>query len=135
VWLRRSLAAALAIAFASGCSSDSKTYSTAEVTDALRNHGFSTHVVAQSETDEEFQEVFPHVAPEDLLNIVTQREGRPPPGGKGALVLSALIFKSQDKASCDEPNVIGACMRKGNVVVVVRDHRARAATEAVEDLS
>ncbi len=135
MWLRHSLAVVAAVACVSGCSSgDSKTYSATEVADALRNHGFGVGEVAQSDRDQAFREVFPQLYPEGVQSILEQREGRPRPEGKGALVLSALIFNTPDKASCDEPNVIGICVQRGNVVVVARGKHATAAREAVDDL-
>jgi hypothetical protein len=135
VWLRRSLAVALAVAFVSGCLwSDPKAYSAPDVVEVLSNHGFSVEggLVDRSDTDKEFQKVFPGVVPEGVLDIAEAREASNP--HVDTLVLAALIFETQDKASCAESNIVGICLRKRNVVVVVREDRAEAAREALEDL-
>jgi hypothetical protein len=136
VWLRRSLAVALAVAFVSGCSwSDSKTYNVPDVVVALGNHGFHVGVVAPSDMEQDVHQVFPQVVPDGVQSMVAEREQQPgPEGTRGALVLSALIFRTQGKASCGKSNLIGTCLRKRNVVVVVRNNRANAAREALDDL-
>ena len=141
MWLRRSLAVALAFAFVAGCSwSDSKTYSAAEVHGALDNHGFQVVSIDQfwsADPEDEFQKVFPQVVPEGILNIAEDREEcvpGPAPGKPCPILLAAMVFKNQDKASCAESNVIGTCLQKRNVVVVVRDDRAQEAREALDDL-
>jgi hypothetical protein len=136
VWLRLSLAA-LTVALVTGCSSNSKPYNAVQVADALRNHGFYVSVVAQADTHQELRQVFPQVVPEGVLNVVAARDGqvRVSPGNKADLVLSALIFKTEDKASCDEANLIGTCVRRRNVVVIVRAPHAGAARQALDDLN
>ncbi|MEK6275560.1 MAG: hypothetical protein AABM30_09500 [Actinomycetota bacterium] len=92
-------------------------------------------MVPQSDTEQELGKVFPQVVPEGVESIVVVREEyRGPEPGRGDLVMAALIFKSQGPASCDESNLIGACLRKRNLVVVVRDARAGTAREALDDL-
>lgn len=139
MWLLRSLAAALLVAVVAGCR-DSTTYSAQEVADALRSHGLSVGV---SDPDPRLTAVFagdPQGAvPKGLEKTVGHVDliaGRRPSGllGAGDVILEAMIFDRPDQASCDEPNVIGTCLRKRNVVVVVRDRYARAAREALEDL-
>jgi hypothetical protein len=136
VWLRRSLAVAFAAAFLTGCSRNSKTYGAPEVADALRNHGFHVGVVAQSDLEQNAQQVFPQVVPEGVQSMVAEWEQRPYPNGgtRGAVILSALIFETQRKASCGESNLIGTCLQRRNIVVVVRNNRANAVREALDDL-
>jgi len=137
VWLRRSLGLALAAAFTAGCfGSDPKTYNAQEVADALRNRGFQVEI--RPYTGQEFQRVFPQ-APEGVLSIVAglERIIRRPPlwrAGSGSLLVAAFIFETQEKASCGDSNVIGTCLRKRNVVVVVRKSRAEGARAALDDL-
>ena len=141
MWPGRSLAVALAVAFIAGCSwSDSKTYTAAEVHEALDNQGFQVVSIDQflsADPEEEFQKVFPQVVPAGVPNIAEDREEcvpGPAPGRPCPILLAAMVFKNQDRASCSEPNIIGTCLRKRNVVVVVRDDRAQAAREALDDL-
>jgi hypothetical protein len=57
VWLLRSLALVLGIAFLAGCDeSGSHNYSAQEVTDALRAHGFATVAVS---SDPAFRDLLP----------------------------------------------------------------------------
>ena len=141
MWLRRSLATALAVAFVSGCSwSESKTYSAQDVVGALNSHGFTASAVESLDPDEEFQRVFPtQVVPEGILTIAADAEechSRPRPEPiRCPFLLVAMLFKSQENASCDESNILGTCLRKRNAVIVVRDERAEAAREALDDLN
>lgn len=137
MWLRRSLAIALAVAFLGGCSwSDSKIYSAQDVVGALNSHGFTASVVDSTNPDEEYQRVFPHVIPEGIRTIAADGEEchSRPEGNRCPFFLVAMIFKSQENASCDESNILGTCLRKRNAVVVVRDDRAKSAREALDDL-
>jgi hypothetical protein len=141
VWLPRSLAVVLTLAFLAGCG-ESRTYSAEEVAGALRNHGFHAAI---SKPDPRFTSVFPErplprVVPKDVLKTVIEMSETAAyrPGGNtelGDLELEAFIFGKQDEASCDGPNVIGACLRKGNVMVVVRNSRAQSARKALADLN
>ncbi len=136
VWLGRSLAVALVLAFVTGCGeSDAKTYGALEVRDALRQHGFDVDVL--SENEREFGNVFPDALPGGTRDVVAYRGGLVPPGGQAHLyefVITAVILSSEERASCHEPDEITTCLKKGNVVVVVRSSVANAAREALDDL-
>jgi hypothetical protein len=138
VWLLRSLAIALAAAVVAGCS-DAKSYSAEEIAKALRAQGFEVGV---TEPDAKLTAAIPGAAaqgslPEGLSQTLVQfrdihRHGSP--DSVSDLELEAFVFERSGKASCDQPNVVGTCLRKRNVVIVVRKDRARAAREALEDL-
>ena len=137
MWLLRSLAIALAAAIVAGCS-DSKSYSAEEVADGLRAHGFAT--VAVSSDPAAFRDLLPQ-GREGSAKVVAQIDPRPryPPGSgasTGDLVVAALIFDTHAEAaeaSCGE-NVVGACLRTRNVVVLVRERREQAARKTLDDL-
>jgi hypothetical protein len=54
--------------------------------------------------------------------------------GVGDLVIAGLVYKRESDASCSRSNVIGLCLRKRNVVIVVRNDRAWAARRALAKL-
>ena len=105
----------------------------------LRAHGFE---VAVTEPDAELTAAIPGAAgqgrlPEGLSQTLVQfrdihRHGLP--DSVSDLELEAFVFESSGKASCDEPNIVGTCLRKRNVVVVVRKDRAQAVREALAGL-
>jgi len=139
VWLRPSLAAVLLVAVLAGCR-DSKTYGADEVADALRNHGFTVGV---SDPDPKLTNVFAGApqgtVPDGLRKTVSQitfLASRRPSGiyGPGDLIVEAMIFDEARQASCAETNVIGTCLRKENVAIIVRNDRAAAARKALADL-
>jgi len=136
--LLRSLAIALAAASLAGCS-DSKSYSAEEVAKVLRAQGFEVGV---TEPDAKLTAAIPGAAgqgslPKGLSRTLVQFRDihrHRMPDSVSDLELEAFVFESSGKASCDEPNVVGTCLRKRNVVVVVRKHRAQAVREALADL-
>ena len=138
MWLPRSVAIALAAGIVAGCS-DSKSYSAEEVAKVLRSHGFEVGV---TEPEAELTAAIPGAAgqgsvPEGLSQTLVQfrdNHRHRPPNSVSDLELEAFVFERSGKASCDEPNVVGTCLRKRNVVIVVRKDRARAAREALADL-
>jgi hypothetical protein len=120
VWPGRSLAAALALAVVAGCGgSDAKVYGAFEVRDALREHGFDVDVL--SEAERELVRSFPGALPRGAHDVVT-----------GSSVTAVVL--GDEEASCGEPDPHMTCLAKENVVLVVRNNRADAAREALEDL-
>ena len=141
MWAARSVVAALAILSLTGCS-HSRIVSGAEVAKALRGERFAAHPVFGKDA-EAVNAVFTDV-PDGVDQVVTAY--RPNDCACGPLnivaphldltnlTLAAFVFKSKHDASCREANVLGACLHKGNVVVVVRDKRASAARRALAHL-
>jgi hypothetical protein len=133
VWLLRSLAPVLALAVLSGCS-DSKTYNAREVARALGSQGFHAGAV---EADPKLTGVLENADGVDEVVVELKPYAAFRPGSVptvGDLVLGAFVFDEVGKASCPEPNVIGECFKRRNVVILFRANRARAAREALADL-
>jgi hypothetical protein len=142
VWAARSAVAALAILSLTGCS-DSHVVNSSDVTKALLGERFSAHRVVGKEA-EGVSEVFTD-APRGVKEVVTAY--RPdecacapvslqPYLDLADLTLAAFVFDSEQNASasCRQANVLGVCLQRRNVVLVVRGDRAPAARKALAAL-
>jgi hypothetical protein len=140
VWAARSVVAALAILSLTGCSHSR--VSGAEVAKALRGESFAAHQVFGKDA-EAVNAVFTD-APDGVEQVVTAYRPNDcacapvqmmaPHLDVTNLTLAAFVFDSEHHASCREANVLGVCLHKGNVVIVVRDKRAPAARRALVHL-
>ena len=111
----------------------------AEVAKALRGERFAAHPVFGKDA-EAVNAVFAN-APDGVEQVVTAY--RPDDCACGPvqfvaphldltnLTLAAFVFNSEHDASCREASVLGVCLHKRNVVIVVRDKRAPAARRAL----
>jgi hypothetical protein len=129
---------AVALIFLTGCSdSKSNAITPAEVTKALRSEGLRVSV-ANTTDKEKFQRVFAQDIGEidDVVAAHTLASSYRPTGrfGVGDLVVAGLIYRHAPDAPCSRSNVIGACLHKRNVVIVVRRDHAAAARRALARL-
>ena len=104
---------------------------------ALDEQGLSV-AVASSDDAQRFQRVVARDTGE-VVNVVaahTTTASYRPSGriGVGDLVIAGLIYRHASDATCSRTNVIGVCLHKRNVVIVVRADRARAARRALDQL-
>lgn len=130
---------AVALICFTGCSdSKSNAITAAEVAQALRSQGFSVSV-ATKEEGETYRQVFAQDIGVVRDVVVAGRRGYhgPPRGARPAIAglgLTALVYEHESDASCSRSNVMGACLRKRNVVIVVRNDHAQAARRALAKL-
>ena len=123
-----------------GCRDDSETLNANDVAQALRTHGFGVGV--HSSRDSDFaalvDEAFPGTVQKGAVSVVAGRVPvlhSTPAGYTPKLLVEAVVFEHAEQASCSVPNVLGSCLRKGNVVLVVRAPREAAAHRALDDVN
>jgi hypothetical protein len=112
-----------------GLAGGTRAFTPGEVVDALNGRGLPAYV---PERRPDLREAFPR-APNGDFDVVIGRQPEAQPPYASELLVAALVFPRPEDASCIE-NTLGICLKKGNVVVVVRDSRADAARAALEDL-
>jgi hypothetical protein len=110
--------------------------SRADLNQALRDQGFHPSLVT-GEDRRAVQEVFVQT-PDHAKTVVADLTPCIGPSCDGATVdrvtLAGFIFGSAGEASCENANVIGVCVKKRNVVLVVRKDHEAAAREALDGL-
>jgi hypothetical protein len=133
VWSKHEAAVRRAL---DGLAAGTKAFTADEVAESLTDHGFAVSQRLPPAAPD-LEEAFPKAAPSGVRNVVIARQQvahSTPSGFVPKLVLAALIFDSQSKASCGGSNAIGTCLRRWNVAVVVRTDWADAARDALADL-
>ena len=104
---------------------------------ALNEQGLSVAVASRHDSAvlrEVFAQNFGEV--DDVVAAYSESSAfRPSPQrGVGDLTVAGLIYRHPNEATCSRSNVIGVCLRKRNVVIVVRTDSAPAAQRALAAL-
>jgi hypothetical protein len=120
------------------CSDSKANITAADVNQALREEGFSVAVVSRAEAASLRQVFAQDFGPVDDV-VATYSASSPfrPSAGVdvGDLVVAGLIYRHASDATCSRSNVIGVCLHKRNIVIVVRNDQAPAARRALEELN
>ena len=120
-----------------GCSDSKPNFTAAELATALRAQGLNVGVAGARDT-KTLRRVFSQDIGEvdDVVTAHTPTASYRPSGriGVGDLVIAGLVYRHAGEATCSRTNVLGACLHKRNVVIVVREDRAPAARRALDDL-
>ena len=133
----RLLTSAAVVLLLAGCSDSKPNFAATDVAKALDQQGLSV-AVAGSDDARRFQRVFAQDSGEvvDVVTAHTPMTSYRPSGriGVGDLVVAGLVYRRASDATCSRTNVIGTCLHKRNVVIVVRKDRVQAARRALAEL-
>ena len=130
---------AVALLCLTACSdSKSNAITAAEVARALRSQGFTVSI-ATGDAKDTYRQVFAQDLGAVRDVVVSGKGGWTSYGPShqptvSDLGLTALVYENESDASCSRSNVMGVCLRKRNVVIVVRDAGAPAARHALAKL-
>ena len=133
----RSLACAIALVPLAGCSDSDSNITAAQVTRVLRDEGFSVAVVRRDDR-KRLERVFAQDVGEveDVVATYSAPATFRPAArlGVGDLTVVGLIYAQASDATCSRSNVVGVCLHRRNVVIVVRDDEAATARRALAKL-
>jgi len=128
---------AVCLLFLAACSDSKPNFTAAELATALRAQGLNVGKASGRDTTT-FRRVFSQDIGEvdEVVTAHTLTASYRPSGriGVGDLVIAGLVYRHAGDATCSRTNVIGVCLHKRNVVIVVREDRAPAARRALDGL-